>query len=121
MGYSYIAIRRGPRPSNPGTALGRVGRIGLTALEKELSRLPVKELFLHGEAESAPLNEPLDASVEIAEDNQAIQDPMTPAALEAALRLEAYNWPRLIFRPLKKSGHVILDGCTPEGKSRYSY
>lgn len=31
------------------------------------------------------------------------------------IRLEAYNWPRLVFPPLKRSGHVILDGCTAEG------
>jgi ribosomal protein RSM22 (predicted rRNA methylase) len=33
-----------------------------------------------------------------------------------AIRLEAYQWPRLVFPPLKKSGHIILDGCTAEGK-----
>jgi hypothetical protein len=32
-----------------------------------------------------------------------------------ALRVEAYRWPRLVFPPLKKSGHIILDGCTAEG------
>ncbi|KAI5124137.1 hypothetical protein M0805_000948 [Coniferiporia weirii] len=32
------------------------------------------------------------------------------------IRLEAYNWPRMIFSPLKKSGHVIIDGCTAEGR-----
>lgn len=31
------------------------------------------------------------------------------------IRQEAYNWPRLVFPPLKRSGHVILDGCTAEG------
>ena len=35
--------------------------------------------------------------------------------LQAQLRQEAYQWPRLIFRPLKKSGHIILDSCTVEG------
>lgn len=148
MGYSYIVVRRGPRPSNPGTTVGRVGPIGRVALEKELeSQIPVKELVLHSEPESARPGEELNSSVDedpteiqaseepaipaatrpvkeldssVDEDSteiQASEEPATPAALDAALRLEAYNWPRLIFPPLKKSGHIILDGCTPEGKS----
>ncbi|KAF7347457.1 3-methyl-2-oxobutanoate hydroxymethyltransferase [Mycena venus] len=117
MGYSYVVIRRGPRPNNPGTEVGRVGRIGLTALEKELeSQTPVKELVLHSEFESVPPATQFDSVVEDLEENRVIDEPVTPAALNAALRLEAYHWPRLVFPPLKKSGHIILDGCTPEGK-----
>lgn len=37
---------------------------------------------------------------------------------EKSIRMEAYDWPRLVFPPLKKSGHVILDGCTKEGGYR---
>jgi hypothetical protein len=40
---------------------------------------------------------------------------MTGSELQAQLRGEAYRWPRLVFPPLKKSGHVILDACTAEG------
>ncbi|KAJ7109767.1 mitochondrial small ribosomal subunit Rsm22-domain-containing protein [Mycena epipterygia] len=118
MGYSYIVVRRGPRPSDPGTAVGRVGPVGRIALEKELeSQIPVKELVLHSELESARPAEELDSSVdEDPTEIQASEEPATPAALDAALRLEAYHWPRLVFPPLKKSGHIILDGCTPEGK-----
>ena len=36
--------------------------------------------------------------------------------LEESLRSEAYYWPRLIFPPLKRSGHIILDGCTSGGR-----
>ncbi|KAF7337621.1 3-methyl-2-oxobutanoate hydroxymethyltransferase [Mycena sanguinolenta] len=114
MGYSYIVIRRGPRPSDPGTKVGRIGQIGLAALAKELqSRTPIKELSLHSESEST---EPSESVPEDLEEIQAIENPLTPAALNAALRLEAYRWPRLVFPPLKRSGHIILDGCTPEGK-----
>lgn len=31
------------------------------------------------------------------------------------IRSEAYNWPRLVFPPLKRTGHAILDVCSPEG------
>ncbi|KAG9313997.1 mitochondrial small ribosomal subunit Rsm22-domain-containing protein [Chiua virens] len=40
----------------------------------------------------------------------------SPSYLEEALRNEAYGWPRLVFPPLKKSGHIIIDACTREGK-----
>ncbi|KAK7007022.1 3-methyl-2-oxobutanoate hydroxymethyltransferase [Favolaschia claudopus] len=115
MEYSYIVVRRGPRPSDPKTKFGRVGRIGLAATAKKLeAQIPVKELQLHSESDPAQSEEQL--VIESAEEDRTIEVPSTPAALDAALRLEAYNWPRLVFPPLKKSGHIILDGCTPEGK-----
>ncbi|KAF8433554.1 mitochondrial small ribosomal subunit Rsm22-domain-containing protein [Boletus edulis BED1] len=40
----------------------------------------------------------------------------SPSELKEALRSEAYGWPRLVFPPLKKSGHIIIDACTREGK-----
>ncbi|KAJ6623097.1 mitochondrial small ribosomal subunit Rsm22-domain-containing protein [Mycena sp. CBHHK59/15] len=117
MGYSYIVIRRGPRPPNPGTKVGRVGRVGQVALDKELeSQIPVKEIFLHSEHDSAQQGGLNASPIDVIEDIEVNEEPATPADLDAALRLEAYGWPRLIFPPLKKSGHVILDACTPEGK-----
>lgn len=41
---------------------------------------------------------------------------MTPEEIQDSLRSEAYHWPRLVFPPLKRSGHIVLDGCTAEGK-----
>lgn len=35
--------------------------------------------------------------------------------MQETLRLEAFSWPRLVFSPMKRSGHVILDSCTAEG------
>lgn len=35
--------------------------------------------------------------------------------VERRLSLDAYGWPRLVLPPLKRSGHIILDGCTKEG------
>ncbi|KAJ7070608.1 mitochondrial small ribosomal subunit Rsm22-domain-containing protein [Mycena amicta] len=112
MGYSYVVLRRGSRPTDPGTNFGRVGRVGQSALES--AQAPIKELFLHGQVEPVPLEE-LELASDIADIQVAEQEPSSPAALNAALRLEAYNWPRLVFPPLKKSGHIILDACTPEG------
>jgi ribosomal protein RSM22 (predicted rRNA methylase) len=40
-----------------------------------------------------------------------------PAALEEDMRREAYQWPRLVYPPLKRSGHVVMDTCHPNGES----
>ncbi|KAL5535734.1 RSM22 [Sanghuangporus sanghuang] len=71
IGYSYVAIRRGKRPS--------------------LHQTSATDGALH---QSEPVGE----------------DPVD------RIRLEAYDWPRMVFPPLKRSGHVIIDGCTLEGK-----
>jgi len=46
----------------------------------------------------------------------ALEESESPSDLEESLRSEAYGWPRLVFPPLKKSGHIIIDACTREGK-----
>lgn len=38
-------------------------------------------------------------------------------SLEEQMRSDSYRWPRLVFPPLKRSGHVIMDSCTYEGLS----
>ncbi|KAG6813991.1 hypothetical protein H0H92_004484 [Tricholoma furcatifolium] len=116
--YSYVVIRRGPRPTPVLTNVGRVGEVGKRASEKEaLQQTPIKELKL--DSEHATNDE------SVAEDTfpavtdsliPEIQEELSPEELEEALRLESYTWPRLVFPPLKKSGHIILDGCTAEGK-----
>lgn len=115
--YSYVVIRRGIRP-HATTMFGRVGQIGMRESAKEASSsAPMKELKLHNERETA-----FDAAMEdipalasetvIAERDR---EPASEAGLQEALRQESYSWPRLVFPPLKKSGHIILDSCTAEG------
>ena len=88
MGYSYVVIRRGPRPS--------VTRLNDDHKPKENGIL---------ETEDSSQNDGVQA------------DDPKDINLEQHLSLEAYSWPRLILPPLKRSGHVILDGCTKEGAS----
>ena len=38
-----------------------------------------------------------------------------PAELEDLMKAEAFHWPRLVLPPLKKSGHVVMDVCSPSG------
>lgn len=116
MGYSYIVVRRGPRPLNPGTTVGRVGLVGQAALASAAElEVPVKELFLDSEHDLAQLEVASDA-LPLSEAPTGTGEPKIVGGLDAALRLEAYHWPRLVFPPLKKSGHIILDACTPEGE-----
>lgn len=112
--YSYVVIQRGSRPALPTLSVGRVGEIGRQALHKDiLTQMPMKELTLHDEHDA---DVPADLSVATSTDIARVNDASpTPLELLAALRLEAYHWPRLIFPPLKRSGHIILDSCTTEG------
>jgi ribosomal protein RSM22 (predicted rRNA methylase) len=110
MQFSYVVIQRGARPDRVDTKVGRMGNFGRK--DKGVSKTTIKELKIHVEGtESA-----VPSRTEIPED----ADPdhgMSPSELQAQLRREAYQWPRLIFSPLKNGGHAILDACTVEGVS----
>lgn len=112
-------IRRGPRPLSTSTTFGRVGEVGKRALDKEASsQISIRELVLHDEHK--PFLPIMEGSNSVSEDSVGVEiDRMAPknqAELQEILRLEAFSWPRLVFPPLKKSGHIILDSCTAEGK-----
>jgi hypothetical protein len=97
--------------------VGRIGEVGKRALAAEkLSKTPIKELEVHVQRGGSALSV---LPSETAFPTQPL-DPdygMSPSEVQAQLRLEAYQWPRLIFPPLKKSGHAILDACTADGVS----
>ncbi|KAF9270814.1 Rsm22-domain-containing protein [Marasmius fiardii PR-910] len=116
VGYSYVIVRRGVRPTDTNTRPGRIGTVGLRQLEKETeARVPIKELTLHSEHD-------LDIGEEAPEQHSATRIPpevselQLQSELDALFRQESYHWPRLVFPPLKRSGHIILDSCTAEGK-----
>ncbi|KAF8665511.1 hypothetical protein AX16_000525 [Volvariella volvacea WC 439] len=113
--YSYVVIRRGSRPQSAFTTLGRLGEVGIRALAKEAeASVPVKELRLHDEGAS---HSPVEAAEAIPTTKESLDTKaITTDGLDEALRQESYQWPRLVFPPLKKSGHIILDSCTAEGK-----
>jgi len=102
-------LRRGPRPDPVNTSVGRIGGIGRRLLEKAKYDLPLKVLEIHDEGKPT-------STTPISQDLPAVnQDNVTGSELQAQLRKEAYRWPRLVFPPLKKSGHIILDACTADG------
>jgi ribosomal protein RSM22 (predicted rRNA methylase) len=55
--------------------------------------------------------------LEAAEQDHARDAQMAEAEVEEHLRKEAYHWPRLVYPPIKRSGHVLMDTCHPSGES----
>ncbi|CDO73157.1 hypothetical protein BN946_scf185007.g212 [Trametes cinnabarina] len=116
MDYSYVVIRRGSRPSPATTRAGRIGEVGRRELTKQAEEsVPMTQLAIDAEAvRLESVEEPAeDGAPEHLEDGETA---LTTSELDATLRHEAYSWPRLVFPPLKRSGHIILDGCTAEGQ-----
>lgn len=105
--FSYVVIQRGARPDRVDSNVGRIGEFG-----KRSKKTTLNELEIHVEgAESAIPSQT--KNLEVADPDHEL----SPSELHAQLRLEAYQWPRLIFSPMKKGGHAILDACTVEGVS----
>ena len=114
VGYSYVVIRRGTRPSSPGTQVGRLGEVGKREQEKEWEKRAMVELELHDNmAPASGAAEPSSSSLKPLLDASVYK--LTDEVLEQ-LRQEAFYWPRLVFPPIKRSGHIILDVCAPEGE-----
>jgi ribosomal protein RSM22 (predicted rRNA methylase) len=128
IGYSYVVIKRGQRPVVPKgfPKLGRLGQVGkreIASLEAKLrASIPLREMeeiVASDELTSIDL-QPTAPAQETPAPSRARVSPTEPEDadfdLDASLRLEANAWPRLVFPPLKRSGHVILDVCSPTGQ-----
>lgn len=103
------------------TSVGRVGEVGKRALAAErLSKTPIKELQVHIEGGASGLST-LPSEAEVPRQPYNPDHGLSLSEVQAQLRLEAYQWPRLIFPPLKKSGHAILDACTVDGASCHHF
>ena len=114
IGYSYVVIRRGPRPRNPDVKVGRLGEVGRRQIQSEEAKLRLVELELDDAGSLAP-TQPANASVT----SEETTEPCThsPAEIDSLLKAESFHWPRIVFPPLKKSGHVVMDVCAPSGTS----
>lgn len=123
ISYSYVIVRRGPRPvveesyvQNGGPERMRSGAVAREEEESQTRRENMQEGG-HGvvqEDETGTLHFKGNPSVErIVSRSEA-----ETAADMASLRLESYGWPRVIYPPIKRSGHVILDSCTIDGECR---
>jgi ribosomal protein RSM22 (predicted rRNA methylase) len=107
MQFSYVVIQRGARPVRVDTNVGRIGDFG-----RRVSKAPIKELEVHVEGDGSGLPSKTE-NFEVADPDHGL----SLSEVQAKLRLEAYQWPRLVFLPLKKGGHAILDACTVDGMS----
>lgn len=112
IGYSYVVIRRGPRPRIPDVKVGRLGEVGRRQIQNEGAKRQPVELELDDGGSLAP-TQPASAIVPPEE----ITEPCThsPAEVDSLLKAESFHWPRIVFPPLKKSGHVVMDVCAPSG------
>lgn len=114
--YSYIVIRRGPRPPAAVTKVGRIGDVGRREFAKHAEdSAPLVHLSLARDHHEVHVDEPAPTENIVPSDAHDASE-LSGAELSAALRHEAYSWPRLVFPPIKRSGHIILDGCTADGE-----
>jgi ribosomal protein RSM22 (predicted rRNA methylase) len=120
MKYSYVVIRRGPRPlvSHPIEVAQAIPSpiVQRRLVESEASESEADDVvhLTWDESQSADLSTD-QATIPLSERGLSRTD--------EDLRANSYHWPRIIYPPMKRSGHIILDTCTKEGRrmSAHSY
>ena len=112
IGYSYVVIRRGPRPSIPDVKVGRLGDVGKRQKQLEEAKRPPVELEVD---DGSPQTSSTHAIASTQPEKTMESHDRDPEEIEELMKAEAFHWPRLILPPLKKSGHVVMDVCDPSG------
>ncbi len=125
--YTYVVVRRGQRPTADFDAVpaGRLGGVGKEALQQAKEKLEGKSgvlMPLGGEEDtfhimSDPAHHEQMEQLQEVQEAQEREKEMSEQEMEEVLRKEAYTWPRLVYPPLKRSGHVVMDTCHPSGES----
>lgn len=136
--YSYVVIRRGPRPAPPKDTVlwdpiplsprkeRKLRKVGVLT---EISASPTSTTTTSETTAETPeagveAVTTLDLSFEEVPDTPAdvrrrsrhwISD-APPRDMED-IRAESFYWPRIVQPPLKRSGHILLETCTKEGAS----
>ncbi|WWC86944.1 3-methyl-2-oxobutanoate hydroxymethyltransferase [Kwoniella dendrophila CBS 6074] len=127
-GYCYVVLARGERPSTglseesqlqgmPKSVLGRIGGVGKEEVQKARmkkdGRSVIREIEGH-EGIMEVVNLPDYEKVDNAQ-GENDNDQSRRTNMQDDLRKEAYAWPRLVAPPMKRSGHVTMDACCPDG------
>ena len=101
--FSFVVLRRGARPTRDAAQhASTAGMAELVALEEAPATEEQEHDALSDEDEDA--------------DSQADEEPAaSAAALAAAVAAASSGWARVVRPPRKRSGHVVLDLCTPSG------
>ena len=118
--YSYVIIRRGNRPEARTQGSGLFGAVAREEQERNAQK---EESMQQGMI--VPIKGAQDGSYEVmryipSKVSSKSSEPLDEAeqeTLEQDMRKEAYRWPRLVYPPLKRSGHVVMDTCHPSGMS----
>lgn len=100
--FSYVIIRRGQRPASAEPQLSAFAEM-LASLDKA-----EKE----GKSETTDASSPTSTS-----GTTVVSSSVNAAAVDPAVEL---TFPRIIAPPMKGSGHVTLDVCSPSGASTLS-
>ncbi|KAG9104124.1 37S ribosomal protein S22 [Ceratobasidium sp. 370] len=134
--YSYVVVRRGQAPNIHASqrygsliAHGLIGAAGREEAEKirldfengkakqkgkrKLSGRTVLEVGEDGVWDSSDPDLP-DAS-QPSPNESAPPPEIEHISEESAMRSAIGTWPRIVYPPMKRSGHVILDTCTHQG------
>lgn len=115
--YSYVVIRRGARPMSATQEAGRKGGVAKDAEDRERRKLTERSV-----GKIVPVVGGPEGSYEVIRQSDelpaAASSSSSPSFEESkdvseSLRQEAYRWPRLVYPPLKRSGHVVMDTCHP--------
>lgn len=123
--YSYVVIRRGPRPGLPADTKFQDAIPPSPQRRRSSKRVGIlTEIETPDEPLSRTKSQPGEIGLKFQE------RPETPAEVRRQLRhwmsdappraiddtrAESYYWPRILRPPLKRSGHVVLETCTKEG------
>ncbi|KAG8891678.1 37S ribosomal protein S22 [Tulasnella sp. 417] len=132
MLYSYVVIRRGQRPTKKASYNGETevetrewmltGAVGREQAAKALEKSRMEDggsaVVLEDEGGELHFHRGTLRGVGGDTVDEPYADHRTPEEERADkeyMRLDSYTWPRVIYPPLKRSGHVILDSCTADG------
>lgn len=96
--FSYVALRRGPRPDALTAAAVGAARATAMALASQADKHP-----------------PADESDEDGNVSMEVVGP-SENAISAAIAAAAVGWSRVLRPPRKAKGHVVLQLCTPTGE-----
>lgn len=135
--YSYVVVRRGARPPLPKRLAYYPSMMTSNPIRQDKrSDVPSVDTLEHAPADSSdgieivhsePLNQddkgiypdegdalPLETERQGME--RIYQTEAADTVLQEHLRQSSYSWRRIIYSPMKRSGHVTMDTCTPNGQ-----
>lgn len=132
--YSYVVIKKGKRPSKPQEFVKAAPPPSIEVAEETLQE--DEQVSVGREASNSglelvypdQLNEEERARLPNAGDTLSLETERQQVErkyraeqedmeLQEHIRQSSYHWRRIIYSPMKASGHVTMDACTPTGTS----